>query len=115
EVPEWACYYPDDTRRCNREGDLQLHHLHYDTLGHETLDDVQLLCDRCHRIETVLAFTCPTCGWRKAFSCEGTAIAWLERVEQEFPPDCSVREMLDSACEPCPSCERFIAECEKDD
>ena len=30
---------------------LQLHHLHYDTLGRESLDDVRLLCADCHRAE----------------------------------------------------------------
>jgi 5-methylcytosine-specific restriction endonuclease McrA len=27
---------------------LDLHHLHYRTLGEETPDDVELLCHRCH-------------------------------------------------------------------
>ena len=28
---------------------LELHHLHYKTLGSETLEDVQILCPSCHR------------------------------------------------------------------
>lgn len=43
--------------RCERErpggprhdGPLELHHLHYDTVGYETLDDVELVCQSCHR------------------------------------------------------------------
>lgn len=27
---------------------LQLHHLNYDHVGHETLEDVILLCPKCH-------------------------------------------------------------------
>lgn len=32
---------------CTREA-TQIHHLHYDTLGHETMDDLQALCPKCH-------------------------------------------------------------------
>lgn len=34
---------------CKERRLTQVHHLHYDTLGHETLNDVQGLCGRCHR------------------------------------------------------------------
>ena len=34
---------------CGERRLTQVHHLHYDTLGHETLNDVQGLCARCHR------------------------------------------------------------------
>ena len=27
-----------------------MHHLHYETLGHESLADVQVLCQDCHRL-----------------------------------------------------------------
>jgi hypothetical protein len=36
-------------RRRSRRLWLTLHHKHYDTLGHESIRDVELLCDRCHR------------------------------------------------------------------
>jgi 5-methylcytosine-specific restriction endonuclease McrA len=29
---------------------LQVHHLHYDTLGWEVIDDVEPLCQQCHAI-----------------------------------------------------------------
>ena len=41
--------------RCERCGfhgtdkQMELHHLHYDTLGREQTGDVQVLCARCHR------------------------------------------------------------------
>jgi 5-methylcytosine-specific restriction endonuclease McrA len=38
--------------RCGAAAALQLHHLHYDSLGHEGLDDVVILCDSCHSSET---------------------------------------------------------------
>ena len=34
---------------CREKPITQVHHLHYQTLGHETLNDVQGLCSRCHR------------------------------------------------------------------
>ena len=33
------------------EGPLEVHHRHYDTLGNERLDDVEVLCSSCHRNE----------------------------------------------------------------
>lgn len=45
----WACH-----GRCERCGinpntrELQLHHLHYDTLWYESHKDLQLLCPPCH-------------------------------------------------------------------
>ena len=32
---------------CTREA-TQIHHLHYDSLGNESLDDLQALCPKCH-------------------------------------------------------------------
>jgi hypothetical protein len=32
--------------------DMHVHHLHYQSLGHECPDDVQILCRRCHDLET---------------------------------------------------------------
>ena len=32
---------------CYREA-TQVHHLHYDTLGDESLQDLQALCAKCH-------------------------------------------------------------------
>lgn len=36
--------------RCTCTRELQVHHLHYDTFGHERLADVQVLCVRHHEI-----------------------------------------------------------------
>lgn len=30
---------------------LQLHHVHYRTVGNESLEDVRVLCRLCHRLE----------------------------------------------------------------
>lgn len=32
---------------CTRQA-TQVHHLHYDTLGNESMDDLQALCPKCH-------------------------------------------------------------------
>jgi predicted HNH restriction endonuclease len=29
---------------------FHLHHLHYDTVGHESMDDVRVLCPLCHSL-----------------------------------------------------------------
>ena len=39
--------------RCECEGGCyrkatQIHHLHYDTLGNESMEDLQALCPKCH-------------------------------------------------------------------
>jgi 5-methylcytosine-specific restriction endonuclease McrA len=38
--------------RCRRSDQLQLHHRHYASLGAEQLDDVEILCEDCHRAAT---------------------------------------------------------------
>ena len=38
---------------CTREA-TQVHHLHYDSLGNESLDDLQALCPKCHMQESKL-------------------------------------------------------------
>ena len=42
ECEEWA-----EEGGCHRPA-TQIHHLHYDTLGNENLDDLQALCPSCH-------------------------------------------------------------------
>ena len=37
--------------RCWRPVKLRVHHLHYETVGRESLDDVKVLCGTCHRVE----------------------------------------------------------------
>jgi 5-methylcytosine-specific restriction endonuclease McrA len=34
--------------RCGEKADLDLHHLHYRTVGEETTDDLMALCRPCH-------------------------------------------------------------------
>ena len=37
--------------RCTETETLQVHHLRYDTLGHESLTDLLCLCAACHKFE----------------------------------------------------------------
>jgi len=65
ESPEWWTIRKAAMRRarfqCQRQkpgeprhdGPLDVHHLHYETLGHEGLDDVIVLCRSCHRAEHI--------------------------------------------------------------
>jgi len=39
---DWSC------ERCGKRGNLDAHHLHYDTFGFEELSDLQALCRKCH-------------------------------------------------------------------
>ena len=34
--------------KCGAKGRLETHHIHYRSLYHERLNDLQLLCNRCH-------------------------------------------------------------------
>jgi 5-methylcytosine-specific restriction endonuclease McrA len=36
---------------CGNKKNLHVHHLHYQTVGHEKLEDVVVCCRRCHFIE----------------------------------------------------------------
>jgi 5-methylcytosine-specific restriction endonuclease McrA len=40
--------FDDRCQTCRSSGPLELHHLHYDTLGMESSDDVMILCHQCH-------------------------------------------------------------------
>ena len=35
--------------RCGNPNKLEFHHIHYDTVGDETINDVLLLCHDCHK------------------------------------------------------------------
>lgn len=45
DIPRWLASIAYDQ-------DLHVHHLSYENLGHEEYTDVQVLCRRCHDIET---------------------------------------------------------------
>ncbi|HVT89685.1 MAG TPA: hypothetical protein VHD56_12585 [Tepidisphaeraceae bacterium] len=58
--PQWAEFRLEaieaasrQCQRCGNAEDLEVHHLHYDTLGHESLNDVEVLCKSCHRIADI--------------------------------------------------------------
>lgn len=40
---------------CGNTKSLQVHHLHYRTLGRESVNDLKLLCDSCHKKEHGIA------------------------------------------------------------
>jgi hypothetical protein len=54
-------WYKDDYirgDRCTVTDDLQVHHLHYETLGREADDDLMVVCNRHHLVLTVLNAYC---------------------------------------------------------
>lgn len=57
---DWACkrrmaLYKRNNKcqRCGSEHRLEVHHKHYETLYHERLHDVEVLCKDCHNIADV--------------------------------------------------------------
>lgn len=46
EAADYLCKFCE---RSPPEVTLQVHHLHYATLGHESLDDVLVVCRDCHQ------------------------------------------------------------------
>ncbi len=57
--PEWKLFrvtvFAARGRKCERcctiKGEMHVHHLHYRNFGKEKLEDVQILCERCHKAE----------------------------------------------------------------
>jgi hypothetical protein len=62
-VPRWLAAIAYDQ-------DVHVHHKNYQHLGHERAEDLEVLCRRCHEIETfgrselrpIRAFICAGCG-----------------------------------------------------
>jgi hypothetical protein len=56
QSPEWKLFrltiFAQRGKKCERcgrtNGSIQVHHLHYQNIGHEQPEDVQVLCFRCH-------------------------------------------------------------------
>lgn len=48
---EFLNYYKNRCQLCNSTEHLHVHHLHYQTVGTETAEDVVVCCRRCHFIE----------------------------------------------------------------
>ena len=46
-APRWT-HFKTKPRRVNRV--FNIHHKHYNTLGHESREDVMILCRRCHQL-----------------------------------------------------------------
>jgi 5-methylcytosine-specific restriction endonuclease McrA len=75
--------YHCERRPCGNSLGLQVHHLHYGSLGREALEDVQVLCDACHRQVTALDHKCRLCGGA-AFADAEEAAVWLTGSEARY-------------------------------
>jgi hypothetical protein len=94
---------PDRSRivRCGKEVALQMHHLHYGTLGRETLSDVRMLCDDCHKLATDRAILCPMCG-DSVFHWDEDAESWMESMFQlGYTSVSHARESEQPMCDHC--------------
>jgi 5-methylcytosine-specific restriction endonuclease McrA len=48
-IRDWAfALHGRKCQECGETGGLEVHHLHYDTLGRERPEDLRVLCWRCH-------------------------------------------------------------------
>jgi 5-methylcytosine-specific restriction endonuclease McrA len=63
-MPRWLA-------RIAYDQDMHLHHLSYANLGHETAADVELLCRRCHDLETFGRSDLAAPKSHKCPSCDG--------------------------------------------
>lgn len=70
------------------DGDLRVHHLHYNTLGRECKDDVMVLCERCHEythkhipMKSWFSAYCPLCSH---FICKNAS--WILMLDFALEP-----------------------------
>ena len=91
--PEWeskrqekleSCQYKCQCEGgCHRQA-TQIHHLHYDTLGNESLQDLQALCAKCHmKKSNVPNFY----GTIPKHCCQLQPLAEHEKIEKILPYD----------------------------
>lgn len=63
--------------RCSSTDRLEVHHLHYNTLGHEADSDLEVLCRKHHILRHVMETTCEWCD-EPIYHHEDDAIAAVE-------------------------------------
>jgi hypothetical protein len=80
--------------RCNETSGLEVHHRHYDSLGTEEDDDLEVLCRVHHLVRTVERVECDRCAEsvvphecdavdlvEAAIECSGTKDLTLDKVD----------------------------------
>ncbi len=83
--------------RCNRYrlDSLELHHLHYKTLGHETKADLELLCRECHPFADSERFQRMSMERRRRVLAWATAQAVVEYREPDWWLKCSWDDVVE--------------------
>jgi hypothetical protein len=79
-VDQWP-ERPDKTwtERCGETDGLEVHHLHYLTLGAEHDEDLKVLCRFHHRLTHVMQRVCARCE-EDVFGCQEDAVHFLESI-----------------------------------
>jgi len=72
--------------RCCETQHLEVHHLHYDTLGSELDEDLEVLCRKHHLVRHVEALQCEMCYCSSVVNCEADAIAIVEWAYETVDP-----------------------------
>jgi hypothetical protein len=71
--------------RCTATRHLEVHHLHYDTLGCEVDVDLEVLCHKHHLVRTIQDLQCEACCDQLVF-WESDALAMVEHAYESFDP-----------------------------
>ena len=84
--------------RCESTGPLEVHHLHYGSLGHETDGDLEVLCRKHHLLRHLMEQECELCG-DNLFYDEAEALDLVEHVFETVDPSphaMSLDDVLDT-------------------
>jgi hypothetical protein len=91
--------------RCSASKNLEVHHLHYRTLGEEADDDLEVLCRIHHLMREAQKFECRWCGER--IYSEEEALTLVEGAVSFHGPGQTLSiDSLDTRSR-CEACERF--------
>jgi hypothetical protein len=91
--------------RCPETSRLQVHHLHYNTVGREADDDLMVLCNRHHILAHLGAKACRRCG-EPVFDAEVDAIDFSDGAD--LTEDGALASLLDLAPSFCGYCDHVL-------
>jgi hypothetical protein len=101
-VLHWRDWRGDPVEtRCPNTANLQAHHISYDNLGNETLADVQVYCDGCHKITHLLSRWCIRCE-EPVFDTDEDAVRHLAIFDAD-----ELRYAMDNCPQLCSWCQKM--------
>lgn len=100
-------YNDFDGDRCAETQRLQVHHLHYNSVGCEQFDDVEVLCPLHHKVREVMKKRCDRCD-----ECVFDNLEDAEDHINGYDDDWELDDIIADAPSLCPYCDHM---CGKDD